>query len=94
MATKKPATKKIAAKPSKEEGARDRFGNRVGTQAAVINAALTAKPQTAAQVAETTGLNAGRIASHFKWLLDREHVVKTADGYAVKPAKKSSAKKT
>jgi predicted ArsR family transcriptional regulator len=88
------ATKKTASKaPAAADGARDRFGNRVGTQAAVINAALTSKPQTAAQVAEATGLNAGRIASHFKWLLERGHVVKTDAGYAVKPAKKSSSKK-
>ena len=48
---------KTAAKtPSKNakpatDAARDRFGNRPGTQAATINAALTSKPQTAAAVA-------------------------------------------
>lgn len=90
MATKQSKKPSAAAKAkSKQDGARDRFGNRVGTQAAVINAALSSKPQTAAAVAEATGLNAGRISAHFKWLKERGHVVQSDAGYAVKPAKKA-----
>ena len=70
---------------------KDRFGSREGTESATINAAMTTKPQTVAQIAEKTELSTSRVRNHMKWLLDREHIAKTDDGYKTKP---KAAKKT
>lgn len=64
---------------------KDRFGSREGTESATINATMTTKPQTVAQIAEKTELSTSRVRNHMKWLLAREHVTKTDDGYKTKP---------
>ena len=84
MATKKPTTKK-STKTSK-----DRFDSREGTDSAKINAALTTKPQSIEDLAKTTGLNTSRIRNHMKWLLDRDHISKTDNGYKAKSKPKTS----
>lgn len=70
--------------PAKETVARDRFGCKEGSQAAAINAAITAKPQPAATIAEKAGLNAGRVRAHLKFLVEKGHVVETKEGFKTK----------
>lgn len=84
MATKKPTIKK-STKTSK-----DRFGSREGTDSAKINTALSAKSQSIEALAKKTGLNTSRIRNHMKWLLDRDHISKTDNGYKVKAKRKST----
>ena len=64
----KPAKK---VKASKSEG-KDRFGNRVASQAGQINAAMSKKIQTVEQIAEATGLSEARVRSHMQYLIGRE----------------------
>ena len=59
------------AKGSQSEG-KDRFGNRVASQAGQINAAMSKKLQTVAQIAEATGLSEARVRSHMQYLIGRE----------------------
>jgi hypothetical protein len=75
----KPTTSKSDAKGKKKESARDRFGNRVGTQAAMINAKIGSTPKKASAIADATGFPVGRIRDHLKWLVARKHVVETKD---------------
>jgi hypothetical protein len=62
---------------------KDYVGNRLGTQAAAINAALTERPQTAEAVAERAGLkdNVGRVRDHLKWLQKKGLAEKEGGGY-------------
>lgn len=55
-------------KKAKAEPAKDKFGNREGSQAANINAALAKKWTTVAEVAKATKLSEARVRSHFKYL--------------------------
>src|SRR5262245_22256933 len=50
--------------------AKDKFGNRLGTQGAAINVAVEdAQPVATVQVVcKATGLNEARVKNHFKWL--------------------------
>ncbi|MEQ8791768.1 MAG: hypothetical protein RIC55_36230 [Pirellulaceae bacterium] len=95
MATTK-TTKKTttSAKAAKAKATRDRFGSREGTESATINATITNKPQTVAAIAEKTGLSASRVRNHMKWLMDREHITKTDDGYKTKATTKGRSRKT
>lgn len=64
----------------KPKAERDRFGVRVGTQAADINAAMTTKPQTVEEVMKKAKVhNKGRVTNHMRWLIDRDHVQKVGD---------------
>lgn len=67
----KPAAKP-AAKAKKEEAAVDKFNNRIGSQAANINAALAKKWITIADVAAATKLSEARVRSHGKYLEGRK----------------------
>lgn len=84
MATKKPTAKKTT------KSSKDRFGSRKSTGSAKINAALTTKPQSIEDLAKTTRLNTSRVRNHMKWLLDRDHISKTENGYKVKAKRKAS----
>ena len=75
-------------KQSKPKAERDQFGNRIGTQAAQINAAVTHTPATAKQIAEQLKLNPSRVNTHLRWLLERDHVEKTDDGFKLKGEQK------
>jgi predicted Rossmann fold nucleotide-binding protein DprA/Smf involved in DNA uptake len=89
--TVKTAKAKAAAAPqepvAKEVAERDRFNCRLESQAATINAAITSKPKTAAAIATETELNAGRVRSHLKFLVEKGFIVASDEGYAAKPAK-------
>ncbi len=72
----------------KEPPARDSLGCRVGSQAATINAAIGPKAKTATAIAEETGLPLGRVKSHLKFVVGKELVVESDDGFAKKPKAK------
>lgn len=67
----KPAAKKQPGK-AKEEPAKDKFGNREGSQAANINAQLAKKWTPIADIAKKTGLNEARVRGHGKYLEGRK----------------------
>jgi predicted ArsR family transcriptional regulator len=92
--SKTPAAKQ-AAPAAKEEVKRDQFGSRVTSQAATINAAMTAKPQTVAEVATATELDPARVRSHLAYLVGKGFIVSGDSGYSLptkKPAKAKPAK--
>lgn len=65
---------KAAAKAERKPVERDRFGNRVGTQAADINALCKGKrPITIASVHKKTKLREGRIKDHFRYLVSHKY---------------------
>jgi hypothetical protein len=77
-ATKKKPAEKAPAK--KDAPARDRWGNREGTQAATINACIGTKPKSIAALAKETEIRDGRIRDHVRWLLARGHVTTSEAG--------------
>lgn len=83
------ATDKAQAKAKAEttkpktEVARDKWGCKEGSQAAAINATLGPKPVDVETIAKKTNLNAGRIRAHLKFLVEKEVVVATDDGWKV-----------
>lgn len=63
---------------------RDIFGSRKNSQAAIINASLSkTTPKTAKDVATATGLGAGRIQGHLKYLVENGFAVKGDQGYVL-----------
>jgi predicted HTH transcriptional regulator len=81
----KPETK---AKATAKAVERDSLGQRVGSQAATINAQLSAKvAKTSSQIAEATGINAPRVRSHLVSLVAKEKAKSTDDGYILVKAK-------
>lgn len=94
MATKKTTTKTTTSKKTTTtKTTKDRFGSREGTESAKINAAITTKPQTVAEIAEAAKLTTTRVRNHMKWLLDRDHVAKTDNGYKAKTKAKRKTTK-
>ncbi|HWA25696.1 MAG TPA: hypothetical protein VG734_08555 [Lacunisphaera sp.] len=87
--------KKPAAKPAptatdkptpmpKKEPAVDALGNRQGSQAARINAAMSKEPQTVEAIAEKAKLGVPRIRSHMAYLLKRKVATQGKDGWSLK----------
>lgn len=64
--SEKPKADKPKAK--KEEPAKDKFGNRVGSQAADINAAIGTGWATEEEVCKATKLKPARVQNHFRYL--------------------------
>jgi hypothetical protein len=69
-------------KPSKEVET-DKFGCRVGSQAAAINAAITKKVQKADKIAEASKQKSYRVKSHLAAMVAKGHVKKTDKGYCL-----------
>ena len=88
--TKKTTAKKTDTK--KEPAAKDALGCRVGSQSAAINAKITTKPKTVAQLADATGCAPARVRNHLRHLLGKKLIVQTDDGYKTKPAAKRTRK--
>jgi hypothetical protein len=82
-----PGGKKGSAKKTSKEASKDKFGCRVGSQAATINASLTGKKQTIEQISTSSGVGIARVKGHLKSLVAKELVTESDGGYAV--AKKS-----
>ena len=91
MSTKNKKTNDTAAttKPptpepkSKKAPAVDGIGNRVGSQAARINGAMTKDPQTVEAIAQTAKLSVQRVRSPMMYLIKRKAAVQSQDGYAL-----------
>lgn len=73
---------KKAAKPEKSEKAKkkppvndtpkDKFGNREGSQAALINAAISKKWTAAEEIVKSSGFSLARVQSHIRYLVGKE----------------------
>ena len=83
-------TKNTSKTTTTTKTTKDRFGSRKGTESSKINAAMSAKVQTVAQIAEKTELSTARVRNHMRWLLDRDHIVKTDKGYKTKAKRKTT----
>lgn len=86
-------TKTTKTKTTRNGDAVDRFGNRLGTEAAKINAALTGTPKSMAQLLAETGV-AKQQYGHLGGLVKRGLVVKDKDGYALAGAAPKAKKST
>lgn len=71
----------IEKKTFTREAGTDRFGNRLGTSAAAINAVITKEPQTAEQLAAKAGVSVARIGTHMPCPIKRGFVVKEGKTY-------------
>jgi len=58
----------------------DRFGNRVGTKQAELNARITAEPKTMRQLMDEAGLDQ-TLYNHINRLVAAGHVAKTDEGH-------------
>lgn len=76
-ATKKPADK---APAKKDAPARDKWGCREGSQAAIINAAIGSKPKSTEAIARDTDLSSARIRAHVKFLIAKGLVSESEAG--------------
>lgn len=70
-----------AEKTPKTPVDRDAMGNRVGSQANLINVAFLAGHRTSAALCKATGFNSGRMAGHLKFLVDHGFATKVGDEY-------------
>ena len=87
--TKTKEASKTTKKQSKPATQRDAFGNRIGTQAADINAKVTTKPKDVASLAKESGYSAARVRSHMRALLGKKLIVETKEGFKKAPAKRN-----
>jgi hypothetical protein len=67
------------AKQSKSQTGKDKYGIRLGTQSAKINAVIGRKALTAEEVAKKTKLPIKRTKSHLRSMVRKGHFVKTKD---------------
>lgn len=74
---------KKRSKDADKEG-KDKFGSRIGSQAAAINAVVTGKAKTIEVIAEETKLGNARVRSHLKWMEENGFVVNGDKGYSLK----------
>jgi len=84
----KPTTAKAKAKPTtakaKATGGSsklDRFGSRIGSKQAKVNAMLSRKPIRMKEIKDAVG---GTFYSHLSNLIERKKVKKTSEGYALR----------
>jgi len=79
----------VPAKPKKEKKAKvkngevDKFGSRLGSQAATINAALSKKAKSFEAIAKETDLTIARVKGHTKFLAEKGVVTITDDGVSL-----------
>ncbi len=78
----KKAGKSAKAKAKKTTGEVDKFGSRVGSKAASINAFLTKKAKSMKEIMEGLKLN-DTCHHHMKKMIEAGHVKKTDDGFAL-----------
>jgi hypothetical protein len=62
----------------------DRFGYRVGSPAALINAVLAEQPLPVEAIARETGLPETKVSAHLRELIRRGHVEVSCRGFAFK----------
>ncbi len=84
------AAVKAPPKEKKEKGEKikvDRFGCRLGAAPADINKTLTAKPKTAEEVAQESGVDIKKVKAHLWWLTRNNFTVKVeGKGWRVAPS--------
>lgn len=81
--------------PKKAPAARDAMGCRTGSQSAAINACIGSTAKTVATLATESGATPARVSNHVRYLLAKELIEQTDDGYTAKaPAKAAPAKRT
>ncbi len=78
-----PKARPKAAPKKKGDVERDRFTNKVGSQAAAINAVLGKKGLTYGQICEKSGFKAARVKAHIKFLVDKGFVTIENDKVSV-----------
>ena len=81
-AGKSAAEVKPKAEKKKKDAAMDKFGSRVGSQAAKINSCLTKKAKTMAELMGEVGAES-TFYNHLNKLVKAGHVAKTDDGYKI-----------
>lgn len=82
--TVRPLIPRPAPTPARPRGlGSDRFGSKIGTQSAMINAAMTLELQTIEQIMAKTGLSRGRVKAHMGWLIERHFVTTIGNEYAL-----------
>ena len=67
------------SKKTKSQAGKDKYGIRLGTQSAKINAVVTKKGLTAEQVAKKTKLPIKRTKSHLRSMVRKGFFIKTKD---------------
>lgn len=82
--TKDIAPTKVIKPQSGKVTAKDKLGNRTGSQGAKINAVLTTRPQSVDAIVNATSLGKVRVLNHLRWLDGKGLVVASAEGYSVK----------
>lgn len=81
-AEKKTPAKKVKAESNGEAVGTDKFGTRLGTKQAAINAILSKKPKKMKQIMEEAGMEES-FYNYCNALVKEGYVVKTDDGYAL-----------
>ena len=74
--------KKVVAKGKGAGGEKDKFGSRVGTEAATINALIGKKPTTIEKIKDNEAckdFSVGRVASHIRFLKGRGFIKQDGD---------------
>ena len=84
---KKTVKKKATSKKDSNEVTKDDFGCRLGTQSALINAALEKKGRTLEAIAKTTKLSAARVRSHLRTFTKKGFVKEDNKGRFVRSGK-------
>ena|ERR1700722_10589356 len=67
--------------PKKDKAELDKFGTRLGSDRAKVNAALGKKPQTITEIVEKAGLEKPFFRKHLKSLIDQGFVEKVDEGF-------------
>ena len=74
----------VVRQPKPAGGGVDRWGNRLGSQAALINVCIGEAPKTVEQMCKETGLGKSRVAGHMSYLLGRGLIVQDENGCRVR----------
>ena len=73
------ASKNVAAKAKPEKIGVDKFGSRIGSNRAILNAALSVKPRTAREIMERAGLTRPK-TNHLNALIGKGLLKKDKEG--------------
>lgn len=82
----KPAKKEKSDKPKKSAVERDRFGSKLDSDCAKMNACFSKKGKTVDKIAEESGCTKSRVKGHCQYLAKKDFVENTEKGWRVKVA--------
>ena len=80
---KQPKKKEAKKEAKKDTIGTDKFGNRLGSDAAKLNACLAKKPKTMSELTKEAKLTTS-FYNHLNKLIEAKHIVKVEKGYAIK----------